>query len=67
MFERRDVLKAGLGVIAAGIVSSQSSAGTAGPAASPKTPEPSPFSRDMVVELARALAAKPYTPPRTDL
>ncbi|PWB90784.1 glucan biosynthesis protein D [Methylocystis sp. MitZ-2018] len=67
MFERRDVLKAGLGAIAAGIVPPPSSAGTASQAAPPTVRKPAPFSRDMVVELARALAAKPYTPPRTDL
>ena len=66
MFERRDVLKAGLGAIAAGVVPPPSRA-AAGQSASQKAPESAPFSRDMVVELARALAAKPYTPPRTDL
>ncbi|MBM3653391.1 MAG: glucan biosynthesis protein D [Alphaproteobacteria bacterium] len=67
MFERRDVLKAGLGAIAAGIVPPPSRAAAAGQTANPTVPESAPFSRDMVVELARALAAKPYTPPRTDL
>ena len=67
MFERRDVLKAGLGAIAAGILPPESRVAAAGQPANPKAPDPSPFSRDMVVELARALAAKPYTAPRTDL
>ncbi len=72
MFERRDVLKAGLGAIAAGIAPAARSfaqsfaqGGSQGPQA--PAAEPHPFSRDMVVELARALAAKPYAPPSTEL
>jgi len=60
-------LKAGLGAIAAGIAPAASSAETATPGASPKGSAPAPFSRDMLIELARALYAKPYMPPRTDL
>jgi len=64
MFERREVLKGALGAIAAGMAPARASAeGTPPPAA----PPPAPFSRDMVVELAHALASKPYVAPATDL
>jgi len=55
MFERRDVLKAALGAIASGLAPSAAQA--QGP--QPPAPTPSPFSREMVVNFARALAAKP--------
>ncbi|MGE5368551.1 MAG: glucan biosynthesis protein [Chloroflexota bacterium] len=63
MFERRDVLKAAFGAIASGLAPSAAQA--QGP--QPPAPTPSPFSREMVVNLARALAAKPYAAPPTDL
>ncbi|MGJ0508374.1 MAG: glucan biosynthesis protein [Methylocystis sp.] len=64
MFERRDVLKAALGALASGLAPSVAQA--QGP--QPTTPNPpAPFSREMIVELARALAAKPYAAPPTDL
>ncbi|WP_424361704.1 glucan biosynthesis protein [Methylocystis parvus] len=65
MFERRDVLKAALGAIASGLAPAAHA--EAPPAAAPQPPAPSPFSRDMIVELARALAAKPYAPPPAEL
>ena len=67
MFERRDVLKAGLGAIAAGSFRRRRARGPPVTPPPPTVQKSAPFSRDMVVELARALAAKPYTPPRTDL
>ncbi|PPD42880.1 MAG: glucan biosynthesis protein D [Methylocystis sp.] len=63
MLERRDVLKAAFGAIAAGLSPPAPSAQEAPPAA----PPPAPFSRDMIVEFARALASKPYAPPPSDL
>ncbi|MEF3365785.1 glucan biosynthesis protein [Methylocystis sp. 9N] len=66
MFERRDVLKAGLAAIAAGMAPAQPGF-HADAAARASTAEPAPFTRDMVAELARALAAKPYQPPPTEL
>ncbi|MCC3246506.1 glucan biosynthesis protein [Methylocystis sp. WRRC1] len=64
MFERREVLKAAFGAIAAGVAPAQARAQGATP---PSPPPPAPFSRDMVVDLAHALAAKPYVAPPTDL
>jgi glucans biosynthesis protein len=64
MLERRDVLKAALGAVAAGVAPA---ATVAGGAQQPPAPAPSPFSRDVVVEVAQALAAKPYGAPPTDL
>lgn len=63
MFERRDVLKAAFGAIAAGVTPAAGFAEGTPPQAS----APSPFSRDMVLELARALAAKPYAAPSAEL
>lgn len=65
MFERRDVLKAALSAIAVGVAPAASLAQT--PPTVPPPSSPPPFSRDMVLELTRALAAKPYFPPPTDL
>jgi glucans biosynthesis protein len=66
MFERREVLKAALGAFAAGVAPGVARAdGQTTP--TPTGPAPTPFSRDMVAELARALAGKPYTAPPTDL
>ncbi|WP_442754421.1 glucan biosynthesis protein [Methylocystis sp. JAN1] len=65
MFERRDVLKAALGAFASGLAPAANA--ETPPAAAPQAPAPPPFSRDMIVELARALAAKPYAPPPTEL
>ncbi len=63
MFERRDVLKAALGAMAAGLNSGQTRAESAPPA----SPAPPAFTRDTVVDLARTIAAKPYAPPPGDL
>jgi periplasmic glucans biosynthesis protein len=68
MFERRDVLKAAAGVIAAQFAPSvgfsqqqQQQPSQAQP------PAPPPFSRDFVVELAKSLASRPYAPAAADL
>lgn len=63
MFERREVLKAALGAVAAGVAPAAGLAGGAAPAGAAL----SPFSRDIVVAVARALAAKPYNPPPSEL
>jgi glucans biosynthesis protein len=63
MFERRDVLKAAFGALAAGVAPAISRA--QGEPAPP--PAAAPFSRDQIVDLARALAAKPYAAPPADL
>lgn len=63
MFERRDVLKAALGAIVAGAAPADARA--QGP--QPPAPPPAPFTGDMIVELAKALAAKPYVAPPADL
>ena len=60
MIERRDILKAALSAVATGLAGSGGRAESAAPSA------PS-FSRDTVVDLARALAAKPYSAPPNDL
>ena len=60
MIERRDILKAALSAVATGLTGSNGQAESAAPAA------PS-FSRDTVVDLARALAAKPYSAPPNEL
>ena len=60
MIERRDILKAALSAVATGLTGSNGQAESAVPAA------PS-FSRDTVVDLARALAAKPYSAPPNEL
>jgi glucans biosynthesis protein len=65
MFERRDVLKAAFGALASGLTSAARA--EAPQTATPQPPAPPPFSRDMIVEFARSLATKPYTPPPTDL
>jgi periplasmic glucans biosynthesis protein len=65
MFQRRDVLKAALGVVAAGFEPAASFAQGEGPAPTPA--EPPPVSRDAVLELARALAKKPFAPPNAEL
>lgn len=64
MFERRDVLKAAFGALASGLAPSVAQAQGPQP---PAPNAPTPFSREMVVNLARALAAKPYVAPPTDL
>lgn len=64
MFDRRDVLKATVGAIAATVAPAAARAQGEPPAAAPAA---APFSRDMVLELARALAAKPYSPPPAEL
>jgi len=63
MVERRDVLKAALGALAASITPANAAPETSpAPAANPA------FSREKdVVELARALAKKPFSPPANDL
>ncbi len=66
MLERRDVLKAAFGALASGLAPSVARSETP----QPQAPQPKAavsFSRDMMVELARALASKPYSPPPTDL
>lgn len=65
MFERRDVLKAALTTFAAGVSSGRGLAQTA-PSA-PSAPAPAPFTRDLVVELARALAKRPFAAPANEL
>ncbi len=62
MFERRDVLKAALVTLAAG-----TSPPALADAPPPTAPQPPRFSRDSVVELARALAKRPYAPPPSEL
>ena len=62
MFERRDVLKAALGVMAAGLSPGQTRAESDSVA-----PQASAFTRETVVDLARTVASKPYTPPPGDL
>jgi glucans biosynthesis protein len=65
MLERRDLLKAALTTLAAGAGSGR---GRAQPA--PAVPVPAPaaaFSRDNIVELARALAKKPFVAPGIEL
>jgi glucans biosynthesis protein len=64
MLERRDVLKAGLSAIAAAYAAP--SALAANDAAAPQ-PAPPPFSHDAVLDLARALAKRPFAAPATDL
>ena len=63
MVERRDVLKAALGALAASITPANAAQETSpAPAANPA------FSREKdVVERARALAKKPFSPPANDL
>ncbi len=63
MLERRDVLKAAIGAVAVNMASRRSFA------QSPPLPaaKPPAFSRDMVIDLARSLAAKPYGAPPADL
>jgi periplasmic glucans biosynthesis protein len=65
MFERRDVLKAAFGALASGLAPSDARAQAA--PQPPQAPTTFAFSRDMIVELARAFASKPYAPPPTDL
>jgi glucans biosynthesis protein len=65
MFERRDVLKAALTALAAGVSPTR---GIAQPtSASAPAPASAPFTRDVVVELAGALAKRPYAAPANDL
>ena len=63
MVERRDVLKAALGALAASITPANAAQETSSvPAATPA------FSREKdVVERARALSKKPFSPPANDL
>ena len=63
MVERRDVLKAALGALAASITPANAAPETSpAPAANPA------FSREKdVVERARALSKKPFSPPVNDL
>jgi len=67
MFERRDVLKAALGAIASGLAPAAHAQAPAPQPAAPPPPAPPPFSADVIVELARTLAAKPYAAPPSDL
>jgi len=64
MVERRDVLRAALGALAAGIA--PAIAAPQDPAPTPAAPAPA-FSRDNVLELARSLAKKPFAAPANDL
>ncbi|WP_363349609.1 glucan biosynthesis protein [Methylocystis echinoides] len=64
MFERRDVLKAAFGALASGLAPAVAQAQPSQP---PAPPAPAPFSQQLIVDLARALAAKPYAPPPSDL
>jgi glucans biosynthesis protein len=64
MFERRDVLKAAVGTIAAQLAPSVAFAQQQQlPAQAP----PPPFTRDFVIELARSVSRRPFSPPPTDL
>jgi glucans biosynthesis protein len=65
MLERRDVLKAAFGAIVVGAAPGPARAGQPQPA-EPAPPAPA-FSRDMIVDLARNLATRPYAAPATDL
>jgi glucans biosynthesis protein len=58
MIERRHILKAALGAVAVSMAPQ--------PARGRNTPPSSPFSRDTVIDLARALATKPYSAPASD-
>lgn len=65
MFDRRDVLKATVGAIAATVAPASSRAqGDAPLTAHPAAPS---FTRDQVLELARTMATKPYAAPTTEL
>ena len=66
MFERRDVLKAALGAIRRASFRRRQARGRRH-AAAPTVRKSAPFSRDMVVERARALAAKPLYAAANDL
>lgn len=66
MLERRDVLKAAFGALASGFSPSIVQAADPTPPA-PSAAGPATFSRDVIVELARTLASRPYAPPPTDL
>jgi periplasmic glucans biosynthesis protein len=74
MFERRDLLKMGLGSMAAGIGGFFQSAGDlVGLASAQSAPAgfalgtPSPFQASVVTDAARALAKQPFKPISTDL
>ncbi|HEY8259751.1 MAG TPA: glucan biosynthesis protein [Methylosinus sp.] len=62
MLERRDVLKAALTTLVATVDPGRASAQPA-----PAEPAPVPFSRDTVLDLARALAKRPFAAPAADL
>lgn len=66
MFERRDVLKGAIGALASSLAPAVARADGPQPAP-PQPPAPPPFSRDQITDLARALAAKPYAAPGTNL
>lgn len=59
MIERRDVLKAAIGAMAAGLAPT--------PGYAEGAPPVQPFSRDFVIELARSFAARPFNPPPSEL
>jgi glucans biosynthesis protein len=61
MFERRDVLKAAAGTIAAGLIPGFAKA------EQPAEAQPHPFTKDSVLELARAVASRPFSPPPSEL
>ncbi|ATQ68031.1 glucan biosynthesis protein [Methylosinus trichosporium] len=65
MLERRDVLKAALTTLAASVGPGR---GQAQPApAAPPPGGPAPFNRDTVLDIARAVAKRPFAPPPSDL
>ncbi|MBY6241335.1 glucan biosynthesis protein [Methylosinus sp. Sm6] len=65
MLERRDVLKAALTTLAASVGPGRGAAQTAPAAPAPGAPVP--FNRDAVLDIARAVAKRPFAPPPTDL
>lgn len=64
MFERRDVLKAAAGTIAAHLTPSIA---LAQQQQAPAPAPPPPFTRDFVIDLARSVAHRPFTAPSSDL
>jgi len=61
MFERRDVLKAAAGALAAGVTRAF------GQDLQPQASAPPTFTRETALDIARTLAKKPYAPPPAEL
>jgi glucans biosynthesis protein len=67
MFERRDVLKAAAGTIAAHLTSSTAFAQQQAPQQPTPAQAPPTFTRDLVIELARSVSRRPFSAPPSDL